>query len=63
MCIRDRFDTPSKIVVNELYLEILNRNADRDGLTHFSSLLENKKITIDELRKTLLDSDEYKTLA
>ena len=57
------FDTPSKIVVNELYLEILNRNADRDGLTHFSSLLENKKITIDELRKTLLDSDEYKTLA
>tara|TARA_Y100000782_G_scaffold27712_1_gene30919 strand:- start:36 stop:563 length:528 start_codon:yes stop_codon:yes gene_type:complete len=56
-------DTPSKKIVNELYLEILHRDADREGLTHFSTLLENKKMTIDDLRKTLLDSDEHSTSA
>ena len=56
-------DTPSKKIVNELYLEILHRDADREGLTHFSTLLEKKKITIDDLRKTLLDSDEHRMLA
>ena len=50
-------------IVNELYLEILHRDADREGLTHFSTLLENKKMTIDDLRKTLLDSDEHSTSA
>ena len=55
-------DTSSKKIVNELYLEILHRDADRKGLTHFSTLLEKKKITIDDLRKTLLDSDEHRML-
>ena len=55
-------DTSSKKIVNELYLEILHRDADREGLTHFSTLLEKKKITIDDLRKTLLDSDEHRML-
>ena len=55
-------DTSSKKIVNELYLEILHRDADREGLTHFSTLLEKKKITIDDLRKTLLDSDERRML-
>ena len=55
-------DTSSKKIVNELYLEILHRDADREGLMHFSTLLEKKKITIDDLRKTLLDSDEHKML-
>ena len=52
----------SKKTVNELYLEILHRDADREGLTHFSALLENRKMTIDDLRKKLLDSDEYRIL-
>tara|TARA_Y100000590_G_C15733593_1_gene1017862 strand:- start:98 stop:1474 length:1377 start_codon:yes stop_codon:yes gene_type:complete len=56
------FDTSSKKTVNELYLEILHRDADREGLTHFSALLENRKMTIDDLRKKLLDSDEYRIL-
>ena len=55
-------DTSSKKIVNELYLEILHRDADREGLTHFSTLLENRKMTIDDLRKKLLDSDEYRIL-
>ena len=55
-------DTSSKKIVNELYLEILHRDADREGLTHFSTLLEKKKITIDDLRKTHLDSDEHRML-
>jgi predicted RNase H-like nuclease (RuvC/YqgF family) len=53
-------DTPSKKIVDKLYLEILHRHADRGGLTHFSLLLEKKKITIDDLRKTLLDSNEHR---
>ena len=55
-------DTPSKKIVDKLYLEILHRDADREGLMHFSTLLEKKKITIDDLRKTLLDSDEHRML-
>ena len=55
-------DTPLKKIVNELYLEILHRYADREGLMHFSLLLEKKKMTVDDLRKSLLDSNEYKML-
>jgi hypothetical protein len=59
----DKFlDTPLKKTVNELYLEILHRNADREGLIHFSLLLEKKKMTVDDLRKTLLDSNEHKMI-
>ena len=55
-------DTSSKKIVNELYLEILHRDADRKGLTHFSTLLDYDEITKDDLRKTLLDSDEHRML-
>lgn len=48
--------------VDLLYLEILNRNADTDGLTHFSELLRNKQITENELRLTLLNSEERASL-
>ena len=34
--------------------------AFNEGLTYFSLLLEKKKITIDDLRKTLLDSNEHR---
>ena len=44
--------------VDLLYLEILNRNADSEGLTHFSELLRNNQITENELRLTLLNSEE-----
>jgi hypothetical protein len=58
----DILDTPLKKTVDELYLEILHRRVDRKGLIHFSHLLEKKQITIDDLRKSLLDSDEHQML-
>ena len=58
----DVLDSPLKKTVDELYLEILHRRVDREGLMHFSHLLEKKEITIDDLRKSLLDSDEYQML-
>ncbi len=51
-----------KKIVDKLYLEILHRHADRDGLMHFSLLLEKKEMTVDDLRKSLLDSNERKML-
>ena len=48
--------------MNDLYLEILHRYADREGLMHFSLLLEKKKITVDDLRQSLLNSDEHKMI-
>ncbi len=55
-------DTPMKKIVDKLYLEILHRHADRDGLMHFSLLIEKKEMTVDDLRKSLLDSNERKML-
>lgn len=51
-----------EMLVDSLYLEILRRPADKARLAHFTSLLENKKITINEIRKELLNSEEYKSL-
>jgi len=53
------FNTNSKKIVDDLYREILLRPADPIGLQHYSSLLENNDITIDQLRQELLDSEEY----
>jgi hypothetical protein len=44
--------------VNLLYVEILNRPADIEGLTYFSGLLRTSQITEDGLRFTLLNSEE-----
>jgi len=52
----------SKIIVNNLYKEILFRSADSEGLEHYASLLESGKITIEDIRKELLNSEERKSL-
>jgi hypothetical protein len=52
----------SKKVVNDLYLEILHRPADMKGLQYYGSLLEQGKMTVEDIRKALLESDEYKTM-
>jgi hypothetical protein len=44
--------------INELYQEVLLRDVDHDGLKHFGSLLENNKLTFEELKELLLKSDE-----
>ena len=53
------FNTNSETIVDDLYREILLRPSDPIGLQHYASLLENKEITIDQLRQELLDSEEY----
>jgi len=54
------FDSKYEKTVDGLYREILLRSADREGLMHFSSLLEDGKITEDDLRELLLNSEEKK---
>ena len=44
--------------VDLIYLEILDRPADIQGLTYFSDLLRNEKISENEIRTALLTSDE-----
>ena len=56
------FDSKYEKTVDDLYREILLRPADREGLIHFSSLLEDGKITEDNLRELLLNSEEKKEM-
>lgn len=56
------FDTEEKLIVDNLYREILLRPADSEGLEYYSSKLESGKMTINEIRKELLNSDERKYL-
>ena len=57
----DELSENTKKQVNDLYFEILGRDADPEGLQHFGSLIEIGKMTTEELRNALLDSEEYKT--
>ena len=54
------FDSKFERDVDNVYREILKRPADPEGLTHYSFLLENEKITIEDIRKDLLESNENK---
>jgi len=45
--------------INDLYLEILNRTADNNGILYYGSLLETGKFTTDDIRQSLMDSAEY----
>lgn len=56
----DELSENSKKIVNDLYFEILGREADPQGLRHFGSLIEIGKMTTEELRQALLNSTEYK---
>jgi len=56
----DELSENTKKQVNDLYLEILGRDADKEGLQHFGSLFEAGKMTSEELRIALLNSDEYR---
>ena len=44
--------------VNSIYQEILFRPSDRDGLSYYSALLRNEKITEQDLRDILINSKE-----
>ena len=53
-------DSPAKNEIDSLYREILLRPADKEGLEHYAELLENNKMTINEIRIELLNSEEGK---
>ena len=46
--------------IHQLYRETLGRSADDDGLIAATSNIIGGYITLDQLRTSLLDSDEYK---
>ena len=56
------FDNPNEKTVDNLYRELLYRPADVQGLEYYGSLLDSNKITPDDLRTIILESDEKKIL-
>jgi len=56
----DELDPNTKKIVNDIYTQILDRPADPQGLTYYGSLLEASKMTQDDVRKALYNSDEAK---
>jgi len=54
----DELDPTTKKTVNDLYTTILGRPADPQGLSYYGSLLENGKMTQDDIRNALSNSDE-----
>lgn len=48
--------------VNDIYQEILLRSPDKTGLDYFIAMLKNKKMTPEEIRKIVYDSDEAKSI-
>ena len=55
----DELSSESKRIVDDLYREILLRPSDPDGLQYFASQLENDTMTIDEIKKILINSIEF----
>jgi ribosome-associated toxin RatA of RatAB toxin-antitoxin module len=51
--------TQNEKIVDDIYRDILKRPADQEGLTYFTSLLEQNKITPEEIKMYLYDSEEY----
>jgi O-methyltransferase len=49
-------------IVRKVYLKILNRNVDEEGLNHWTSQLKNKNIDESELQRLLKNSLEFKEL-
>ena len=49
----------TKNFIHTIYLELLNRTPDSNALQYFGSLIESKKMTEDDLRNAILQSEEY----
>jgi len=56
----DELGDESKKIVDDLYREILQRPADIVGLEYFASLLESGKMSEEDIRLALLESEEGK---
>ena len=48
----------SKLQIDNLYKEILQRSADKEGLEHFGTLLELEKLSLEEIEEQLFNSQE-----
>ena len=55
-------ETYHKKEVIKLYKEILLREPEKTGLYYFVSQLELKKITLDDVRKSLINSEEGQSI-
>ena len=55
-------DNYAEILIDDLYMKTLRRPADMEGLNHFSALLESKKKSLEDIKKMIFASDEYKAL-
>lgn len=53
-------DGESEAIVRLAYLEILGREADPGGLRFYARILRQKKTKADDLRRALMDSEEFK---
>ena len=53
--------TLNEKIVDDLYREMLLRPVDIHGLVTYSTLLDEEKITIEEIRNELLNSIEYQS--
>jgi len=51
-----------QLIINNLYKKILFRDADEIGLSYYTNLLKNKSITLQEIEKQLIESDEGKNI-
>lgn len=48
--------------IREYYKEILGRDADNNGLQYYLNGITNSKITLEDVRNSLLQSEEYKKM-
>jgi hypothetical protein len=55
----NRSYTQNEKIVDDLYREILQRPVDPQGLAKFSLLLDEGNMSVDEIRDTLIESEEY----
>ncbi len=54
----DNIKPETRKAINELYMEILKRLADDEGLLYYSAMFESEKLSLDDIRNELLQSKE-----
>ena len=52
----------NEFAIELLYREVLSRQADPDGMKFYLQMLEEGHMTIDDIKNSLMKSDEYQTL-
>jgi ribosome-associated toxin RatA of RatAB toxin-antitoxin module len=54
----DSIKPETKKVINKIYLEILKRSADDGGMLYYSAMFESGKLSMEDIRSELLQSEE-----